>query len=123
VGGGSSLRAIAPDCEDPGAATGRLAARAAGLPPPAVQAHHIVAKHDSLAAEARVLLERCGIDVHDARNGVMLPEHAGRHRRAYHQFVADALEATLAGNGDCAVTLEQLANKLLSGELTVRGGG
>ena len=61
-----------------------------------IQAHHIVAGNSPTAKETRKMLEKCGIDINDARNGILLPMHPksifkgslhGNHIRQYDEIV------------------------------------
>lgn len=61
-----------------------------------IQAHHIVAGNSPTAKETRKILEKCGIDINDARNGILLPMHPqsifkgslhGNHIRQYDEII------------------------------------
>lgn len=61
-----------------------------------IQAHHIVAGNSPTAKGTRKILEKCGIDINDARNGILLPMHSksifkgslhGNHIREYDEIV------------------------------------
>jgi RHS repeat-associated protein len=80
------------------------ALEAAGISRPAASAaHHIVAGRAAAAAAARAVLEKFGIGINDAANGVFLPRsaasaadaavHAGGHKDLYYQAVNQALSA------------------------------
>jgi uncharacterized protein RhaS with RHS repeats len=58
-----------------------------------MDAHHIVAGSAARAAPARAVLERFGIHINDAANGVFLPAtvHAKLHTNKYYDAVNDAL--------------------------------
>ena len=64
-------------------------------------AHHIVAQTDWRAQEARDILQREGIDINDADNGVLLPSefHQALHTDAYYatvnQVVSNAAPGTV----------------------------
>ena len=47
-------------------------------------AHHIIAGSSQKAEEARKILEKYGIDINDAENGVFLPTEEGSSESAYH---------------------------------------
>lgn len=60
------------------------------------QAHHVVAGNSPTAKKTRKILEKCGIDINDARNGILLPMHSksifkgslhGNHIREYDEIV------------------------------------
>jgi len=79
-------------------------------------AHHIVAGAAPLAADARAVLERFGIGINDAANGVFLPSvvHSSLHTNAYYTGVNDALAG--ATNSDEALeVLEGIRSNLLGG--------
>lgn len=48
-------------------------------------AHHIIAGADKRAVELRVILQKYGIDINDAVNGVFLPTEKGASEAAYHR--------------------------------------
>lgn len=47
-------------------------------------AHHIVAGSSPKATEARAILQKYGVDINDAANGVFLPTQKGVSNSAYH---------------------------------------
>lgn len=47
-------------------------------------AHHIVAGSSPKANEARAILQKCGVDINDAANGVFLPTQKGVFNSSYH---------------------------------------
>jgi uncharacterized protein RhaS with RHS repeats len=70
------------------------ALEAAGYARPAGSAeHHIVAGNARKAASARVPLQRSGVGINQAQNGVFLSEsvHAGIHTNAYYEAVNNAM--------------------------------
>ena len=50
-------------------------------------AHHIVAGRDSGAAKSREILEKFGIDINDAANGVFLPNEKNVSKAIYHPML------------------------------------
>ena len=107
-------------------ALGRALELAGHTRPVQSAAHHIVAGAAEAAAPARAVLQRFGIGVNDAVNGVFLPAtraaqnaagaavHSTLHTRAYYQAVNDLLgQATT--RAEALEVLEVLRNALLSG--------
>ena len=82
------------------------------------EAHHIVAVTDARAASARRAIERVGIDVDSADNGVFLPRAFHRSATAtdaYHRAVSDALSEV--GNREEALTvLRSIRSWLIGGD-------
>ena len=81
------------------------ALEASGVSRPAgYAAHHIVAGRDEPAAFARIVLQKFGICINDAENGVFLPAnratqviagetiHSTLHSNKYYEAVNDAIE-------------------------------
>jgi hypothetical protein len=68
--------------------------------PPETDAHHIVARNDGRAAQARAILQRENIDLDDAVNGVFLDSsaHDGLHTDLYYQTLTHELEGALPGS-------------------------
>ncbi len=61
-----------------------------------IQAHHIVAGNSPTAKGTRKILDKCSIDINDARNGILLPMHPqsifkgslhGNHIRQYDEII------------------------------------
>ena len=67
--------------------------------PPGADAHHIVARNDGRAAQARAILQREKIDLDDAANGAFLDSsvHDGLHTDVYYQTLTHELEGALPG--------------------------
>jgi hypothetical protein len=82
------------------------------------QAHHIVAKYAWRAALARDILNRYGVEVDAAINGVFLPavQHAGLHTKHYYDSVNDLLRQA-GSQSDVAAILAQIRQQLLSGDM------
>ena len=73
--------------------------------------HHIVAKADPRAAEARKILRDVGIEpVTDPNNLVILPQsyHASLHTTAYHNYVTEKLRPVAGDKSEVLVTLSLL---------------
>jgi hypothetical protein len=87
--GGVAARGIAPSSR----ALGRALEAAGHVRPPGAATHHIAAGSAKAAAPARAALERFGIGINDAANGVFLPPnvHAPLHTNAYYDAVNSAL--------------------------------
>lgn len=88
-------------------------------------AHHIVAGGAAAAAPARAVLQRFGIGINEAANGVFLPRaangtaaavHAGGHSRAYYEAVNAAL-AQATTRDEVLEALEALRQDLQNGKL------
>jgi RHS repeat-associated protein len=78
------------------------------------RAHHIVAESAKAAAPARDKLEKLGIDINDAVNGVGLPTefHESLHTEGYFKLVNDAAE-TWKTKQDAINGLRDIENYLL----------
>ena len=78
--------------------------------------HHIVAKLAPEADSARVILQRFGIDIHDAVNGVFLRkvEHQHLHNKKYYEAVNTAL-ASAKSKSEVEQILQSIAQRLKSG--------
>jgi hypothetical protein len=92
--------------------------------PPNSAAHHIVAGGDDRAALARSILQREGIDINEAANGVFLSRsssvvcppaatHSGIHTRRYYDEVNRRLRN--AAPGTVRQELGRIAQELLKG--------
>jgi hypothetical protein len=91
-------------------------------------AHHIVAGGAEAAAPARAVLERFGIGINDAANGVFLPAsraapnaagaavHSTVHTRGYYQAVNEALSQATT-RAEALEALGALRQGLLGGGL------
>ena len=91
-------------------------------------AHHIVAKRQEGAADARRILAEFGIRIDDARNGVFLPNsvgvaqdagtaaavHRGLHKPEYHARVFEALDG-VSTREEALEALDELSAWLLRG--------
>ena len=89
-------------------------------------AHHIVAGNSPRAAEARTVLQRLGIDINDAGNGVFLPArmtspnptgaavHSSLHTNAYYRQV-NALLGQTTTRDEALEVLAIVRGQLLSG--------
>lgn len=79
--------------------------------------HHIVAKADPRAAEARKILRDVGIEpVTDPRNLVVLPHsyHASLLTTAYHSYVTERLRLVEGDKEDVGATLASLRAEILA---------
>jgi RHS repeat-associated protein len=119
-----AARAIAPSSRALGAAL-----EASGVARPAASAaHHIVAGEAAAAAPARAVLQRFGIGVNEAANGVFLPAtrvaanplgaaaHSTVHTNAYYQTVNQMLGAATT-RAEALEALNAIRQRLLSGGL------
>ena len=91
-------------------------------------AHHIVAGNANIAAPARAVLQKFGIEINSATNGVFLPAnravagvtdaaiHSTVNTRAYYQAVNQALQAATT-RAEAEAILNSLRQSLLSGGL------
>jgi A nuclease family of the HNH/ENDO VII superfamily with conserved AHH len=107
-----AARAVVPSSR----ALGR-ALEALGLArPPGSAAHHIVAGSAPGAAAARAILQRLGIGINDAANGVFLQgaEHAGIHTTEYYNTVNQAL-AGATTKAQAEQILQSIASGLQNG--------
>ena len=103
---------------------GRAMAKAGQTRPKGHAAHHIVAKKAPGAADARQILEKFGIGLDDAVNGVFLPasssaasgaaNHTSLHTAAYYRAVNYALSQATS-RADALGILAGIANKLQNG--------
>lgn len=90
-------------------------------------AHHIVAGNSPKANEARIILERYGIGINDAANGVFLPirqnipdgvYHPSLHTQTYYDTVNNLLKA--ASNKETTYEiLKYIGNNLANGTFDV----
>lgn len=102
--------------------------------PFASQAHHIVAAGDTAfeAVEAIKILERCGVDINSAANGVLLPTaadlagagsatiHRGRNSGDYLKAVYNALVNANPKDAKAAsAVLDDIREQLLEGTLKI----
>lgn len=95
--------------------------------PPNSAAHHIVAGSARKAAPARKALERLGIDINDASNGVFLPAkksspnplgatvHSPLHGNAYYDMVNQRL-ANVTTRAEAEAALNDIRQILLAGQ-------
>ncbi len=92
--------------------------------PPNSAAHHVVAGTDPRAAQARAILQREGIDINEAANGVFLPKntkyaappaqtHSTAHTNRYYDEVNLALSR--AAPGTVRDVLADIERQLLNG--------
>ena len=93
---------------------------------PGWAAHHVVAVSAKAAAPARAVLQRFGIKLNQAANGVFLPAstkvvnpigaavHSKLHTRAYYNAVNDAL-AQATSKDDALQILSNIQEALLKG--------
>jgi len=86
-------------------------------------AHHIVAGTSQKANEARAILQKYGIDINDATNGVFLPTvkdvpnstyHPSLHTNAYYDKVNDMLRGATSKD-DVLDILSDISEQLLNG--------
>ncbi len=93
------------------------------VPDYANAAHHIVAGTSKKASEARVILQKFGIGINDASNGVFLPTvknvansayHPSLHTNAYYNKVNDMLRGATSRN-DVLDILDDIAGQLTNG--------
>ena len=85
-------------------------------PQPRDPVHHIVAKADPRAAEARQILRDVGIEpMTDPRNLVQLPQkyHASLHTTAYYNYVNARLRAVAGNKEGVEATLDSLRAELI----------
>jgi hypothetical protein len=90
-------------------------------------AHHIVAQGSARASQARAVLNRFGIDINSAANGVFLPAnlrsanavgsavHSTLHTRAYYMAVNGAMAASRT-RAEAEVALNAIRQSLLNGK-------
>jgi A nuclease family of the HNH/ENDO VII superfamily with conserved AHH len=81
-----------------------------------VEAHHIAARAAASAREARIVLQKCGIDVNGARNGVYLPRdfHRRMHTKLYYGAVNDVL-SSVDSPEEAVQRLADIGRRLLRG--------
>ena len=103
-------------------------------PPGDIEAHHIVAGTSRHHHDARVVLQRYGIDINSANNGVFLPScgtsgaigaiHCGGHTRDYFDAVAERI-VTAGASGKIAVLNElgSIKLELLQGTMKINTRG
>ena len=86
-------------------------------------AHHIVAGSSPKAEEARAILQKFGIDINDAANGVFLPTakdaaesayHPGLHTDKYYRMVTEML-SQVTSKEDVLDILSDIAEQLANG--------
>lgn len=103
-------------------------------PPYSNQAHHIIPEAEMRypsAVEARQILEKYGVDINSASNGVFLPDapnyphagsaavHRGSHTEAYYKYVRDELvNADVHSADDVVDVLDNIRRDLLNGSIT-----
>jgi A nuclease family of the HNH/ENDO VII superfamily with conserved AHH len=107
-------------------ALGRAMERAGQARPKGHAAHHIVAKKAGDADQARAVLQKFGIWLDDAANGVFLPSSSGRasatgtanhatlHTAEYYHAVNQALSAATT-RAEAIEILSSIRDGLLSG--------
>jgi hypothetical protein len=100
----------------PSRVLGRALEKAGHARPPGSAAHHVVAHSARDAAPARAVLQKFGIGVDEAPNGVFLPEgmHSGLHKRAYFQAVNKTLSVATTRE-EALQALNAIRQGLLSG--------
>lgn len=81
------------------------------------QAHHIIPGNSPNAQRARDIMKRCGMDINDPRNGIMLPQHPnsifkgslhGNHTKSYEAEVVRRLEDMVKKKGYSESALEEV---------------
>ena len=86
-------------------------------------AHHIVAGNSPKAAEARAILQKYGININDAANGMFLPTvkdaakgayHPSLHTDSYYRKVTELLSSTKSKD-DVLDILDDIAEQLRNG--------
>ncbi|NJK32036.1 MAG: hypothetical protein HC927_06220 [Deltaproteobacteria bacterium] len=95
---------------------------------PGYEAHHIVAKNAKRARPAKEVLDKFGIDLDSAINGVLLPGnkslakatgqayHKGLHTNAYYAAVNRLLGGATSKNGAIRI-LKDIADQLSAGKI------
>jgi hypothetical protein len=117
--GSSGPNAAAPTAgavTHPSRVLGRSLEAAGHVRPPGLAAHHIVAHTARDAAPARAVLQKFGIGINEASNGVFLQQsvHANLHKRAYYQAINDMLSQA-ATRQEALQLLDAIRQGLLSG--------
>jgi hypothetical protein len=124
VRAGLTARVIVPSSR----ALGRALEAAGHARPAGSAAHHIVAGNAPAAAQARAVLQRFGIGINDAINGVFLPAtraapnatgaaaHSTVHTNAYYQTVNQMLGAATT-RAEAEAALRAISQALLAGGL------
>jgi hypothetical protein len=117
--GSSGPQATAPTTgavTHPSRVLGRSLETAGHTRPLGSAAHHIVAHTARDAAPARATLQKFGIGINEAPNGVFLQQsvHANLHKRAYYQAVNDILNQA-ATRQEALQILDVIRQGLLSG--------
>lgn len=109
-------------------ALGEALESAGHVRPPETAAHHIVAGSAPGAQPARDVLQRVGVDINSADNGVFLPRssaapnpggaavHSRLHTRSYYETVNDRL-STVSTRDEAVEVLNSLRQSLLGGGL------
>lgn len=123
------LWALGPEAEAPSSrALGKALERAGFARSAGSAAHHIVAGRARIAGPAREVLERFGIGINDAENGVFLPEnlnapnptggavHATLHNGRYYRTVNSMLDQATSRE-EVLDLLRSIRQSLLSGGL------
>lgn len=96
------------------------------------EAHHVVAGNKGDADKSRIILQKCGININDPRNGIFLPQHKnsifkgaihGNHVPEYDHIVLGRLQAMVRQYGysqeECVKALDGIKKDLLEGRLTL----
>lgn len=105
----------------------RAMAAAGQVKPTGHAAHHIVPHGAERAEQARRVLDKYGIGIDDAVNGVYLPRsveagagaiHRGGHSKAYYDLVNDALSRARSKE-DAIAILKRIADGLRNGSLSL----
>lgn len=95
------------------------------------EAHHIVAGTNPKAKRSREILEKCGIDINDPRNGILLPKGPesifkgsihGNHGQEYDDYVLQLLEQNIVRKKDYSEkatvkVLDHIKQELYEGKL------
>lgn len=113
IGSARAARAIAPSSR----ALGRALEALGILRPAGSAAHHVVAGAAPGAATARATLERFGVGINDAINGVFLPsaQHAATlHTKQYFEAVNSALSSAKT-RAEVEQTLQFIARGIQAG--------
>ena len=93
------------------------------VPDYANAAHHIIAGNDVRAAGLRNMLEKYGIDINSAENGVFLPTekevseasyHRSLHTNAYYENVEKAFQG-VSSKEEAIEVLQDIREQLLEG--------